>query len=189
MWRRSKRHRTSRATGSQQRNRLAFSCDNPQKFRGQIIFGPDNLGQGVRAPIRRPRTRRIFPPAGVARRIARGGQHNADANEIVDGGTGAIYRGARWSRAIALGSPLICLCSSAVSRGLVARCAHQRSILRADARERTAKPLPDTTNRLISKRHASLVAVLLPQLLPKRPEFTRRRVDYLRRRLRHGRNA
>ena len=33
---------------------------------------------------------------------------------------------------------------------------------------RTAKPSPDPTNRLISKRHTSFAAVLLPQLLPKR---------------------
>jgi hypothetical protein len=56
----------------------------------------------------------------------------------------------------------------------------------AVASKRLAKPLLDATNRLISKQHTSLAAVLLPQLLPKQPEFAESlllaNVDYLRRR-------
>jgi len=68
----------------------------------------------VRAPGRSPRARRIFPPGGVVAAVARGGQRNADANEIVNGGGGELgdavapvaSRREMVARIIAPGSPL-----------------------------------------------------------------------------------
>jgi hypothetical protein len=130
---------------------------------GRNIFGFNNfkLGQYQQdmcvRELEAARASDFSLPAGWWRG-SRDGQRNADANGIVDGGS-ELGDGRSLSGCLALTHkwPWIRLCARGV----------HTTARRARASKRIAKPLLDATNRLISKRHASLAAVLLPQLLPK----------------------